>query len=207
MIIDDQSYLIKPDDAIVPLVTITGQDVHIEFEIQPNAFYTIVVKSVISANGQTADPVIFRISSAYDPLFISLNSIRAEMPLLNASDDELYAAIRNVSMELQSIYGITDPSYAAKQYVKYRAIYDVLINRNLNDMTSSTDRVTLGDFTVEKDSTGNMSKAILAELNKRIQYWQGLLASDSNVPMISKVAPQTFVKGGAAYPDFLTRSF
>jgi hypothetical protein len=217
MIIDEQNakeYLIRPTDAVPVTLTVQNNKVIIDFEIEQNCDYVVVIKDVASTDEQiVSGPFIYGFTSTYTPLFATTNQVKMDISkaLVDISDDLIYSTIRSNSIDVQYMASQTyvednfvdwnNPPYAVKQYVRYKTDCDLIVNMYAGSTTQTGNTVQLGDFSYSGSSAqSTLYYGLLGELKKRTEYWRKRIGS-------APASPRSYVKGGSNWPDYLTRTF
>lgn len=212
---DKQEFLIRPSDAVEITFSTNGSVVTIDYDIEPNCEYIVVIKDVKDNSGnKLAEPLVYSFTSQYTPLFATINQIKTDIgrALTEVPSDLIYRSIRSNSMDVQYLVSAAkaattnwdDPPYDIRQYVRYQTDVDIMLDQYAESSTQTSDRVQLGDFAVQGggSSQAYSYKMILDELKKRAQYWKNRIGAS---PVAKR--PSSYVKGGTDWPDYLSRGF
>jgi hypothetical protein len=143
-----------------------------------NQRYTIT----FSLQGETQT---FSFTSRYSPLYSTVKILRNDFPDLfeGFTDDALHFAIWQASILAQQIAledQFTDgkPSFAVKQYVRYKSEHDLIrsILISLGAQAGIAEKH-LGEFKITKEMKTPELEKILAALKEEIRKWENAMGS------------------------------
>lgn len=165
-------------------VEIHGEDIHIilQEEIQDNHEYRVTIPATLqSTDGSTlSTQQIIWFTSLYTPMFASPNMVRLDLQqyLTEINEDYMYRYIRENSLSIMALTPRTgidwdDPPYEFKQYVRFKTIYDMVLNIYVRLSSGSGKSVKLGQLTVDHRDSQAQS-AMIVHLKDMLEPWYSL---------------------------------
>lgn len=209
MIINDQEKLqyvvFRPDAETIPVVfTVNGDTLTIDYDIESNNDYIVVIKDVADTTGEKmGDPIVYQFSSTYSPLYTTLRQIQTDLGSIYSimDPDRVLSIIRANSIEVASLTSFALTSNEVKQYIRYQSEYDALMAYYSDISSQNVNRFSLGDFAVTTSNSDAIAiDSVLAELRTKIKNWLAKLSGSTGA---KKQA--TFVRGGSEYPSYMSR--
>lgn len=126
----------------------------------------------------------FSFTSRYSPLYSTVKVLRNDFRELfsEISDDSLNFLIWQASQMGEEIgdeeHWENGPSFAMKQYVRYRAEYDVVRNIIIAlGMSAGSTEKRLGEFTINKEIKTPKLEPILNSLKEELKKWEAAIGS------------------------------
>lgn len=205
----------KVQDAVV---TVEGNTLVIDAQLADNAEYTVIVRSTVKSKSGNAlgQTVSWSFMTKFPYLYGDAELIRNDLSIfMNGIPDRiLYKMMRDNSefaYEVATRSG-TMPATNAEgapmhvhQYVRYKTAYDLLINGQIRESSSSGNNIRLGDLSVDKSGESSDMTAVSRDFKNQIKVWEDALRgyNDRGYAMTRSVVRGENV---VTYPDFLTRS-
>lgn len=163
-----------------------------EVRLKENQLYVIE----LSLNGVTKT---FQFTSRYNPLYTTPKVIRNDFPdiMQDISDDVIYFHIWQASLLAQETANedhLRDgPSFAVRQFVRYRTEYEIIRNILMTIGAKSGAREKkLGEYSISEKIYPPNLKNILADLKEELMEWEAAIGR--------RVGVYAAVRGGQSSP-------
>lgn len=195
---------IRPDDALDLELEVLDDTIKIDFPIQPNKEYVVVVKNIKSTDGEMLpDPLVYSFTSEYSPLVANISIIQNDLGELFEviGPDRILRALRENSANITHITDKSPTSHEVVQYIRYKTELDVLMGSYTKLSSKDVDKFELGDFSVSKSSSSSSSIDPLIEgVRQNMEFWLAKLGG-----AMARGKSRSFTKGGDDYPDYMSR--
>lgn len=215
----DYSPAKKVEATLEPIVT--PNIVVLSATLEDDAEYTVIVRETVANSTGGALGIAYHWSflTKYTQLYGDPALVRQDLGGLSdsVSDKQLYQflsestkyayQIASLSAAFDStLYANGAAPYYMHQYVRFRTVYNLIINSQLNagGAAGFTTDVTLGDLTVSKEASGGASLSdVLAELKVGMKQFMDMIQGHNNR---GYAKPIVVIRGenAEAYPDFLS---
>jgi hypothetical protein len=127
----------------------------------------------------------FSFTSRYSPLYSTVKVLRNDYPSLFAdiSDNTLHFQIWLASQMGEELgneeeYADGKPSFAMKQYVRYKSEYEIVKNILIaNSMHAGATEKRLGEFSINSEVKTPEIEAILKALKDELKKWEGAIGN------------------------------
>lgn len=183
----------------------------------PNAEYTVIVKGEVKSKSGNALGRTYSMSflTEFPRLYGDAELIRSDIGgfVSGISDRILYKIMRDNS---EYAYDVASQSGAmaantansaplfVHQYVRYKTAYDLMVNAQIKETSSTGSKISLGDLSVDKDNSTSNTQSLMRDFKDQIKVWEDALRGQSNR---GYAQTRSVVKGeNTTYPAFLTRA-
>ncbi len=145
------------------------------------------------------EDIVINLTSRYYPILASFQIVLLDLQqyMTNINKDYAYRYIRENSLAIMSITPRSenwdDPPYEFKQYVRFKTVYDMVVNTYIKAIGGAGKAVSLGDLSVDKKSASADMAVILKRLEDQLQPWYDLCMQRTNR---GRAKVDTVVKGG-----------
>lgn len=200
-------------------MTLETQDnfIKISGSFLPNAEYTVIVKGEVKSKSGNALGRTYSMSflTEFPRLYGDAELIRSDIGgfVSGISDRILYKIMRDNS---EYAYDVASQSGAmaantansaplfVHQYVRYKTAYDLMVNAQIKETSSTGSKISLGDLSVDKDNSTSNTQSLMRDFKDLIKVWEDALRGQSNR---GYAQTRSVVKGeNTTYPAFLTRA-
>ncbi len=172
-------------------------------DLDNNCEYIVVVTTDVedTEGNSLSQEYSYTFTSQYDPIYASFNNVMLDLQqyMSNINEDFVYRYIRENSQSIRTLTKRRDinwnnpPPYEVQQYVRFKTVYDIVLNAYVKSVGGSGKKTRLGDLDVDKKSASADMATIIKSLQDNLQPWYDMSLGIQNRGRAKSVS---FVKGG-----------
>jgi len=175
-------------------------DIKVEDGIKANSVYTIKIRGVKSADGTRTFPdKTFVITTSVEPMYCSLESVKALVDTFNIPEGNMISFIHNASLEADFISGgKADPNdFAVQQFARTKAVLDCLLHGFMTKTSEGGASFKLGDAEITDATNSTAFKNLLKLLQDDLKKWQDAIRGYYNEGRVKPKATRVGIKSSS----------
>ena len=184
---------------VLASASIAGPSLLIDADIVDNAVYDIIVSGVTAAGWQSQDPYKLSVTTALTPLYADIDSVAGLLSGWTASRATLLQLIHTASQYADYLLAnstsyttnaSSGPSFATRQFVKYRAAKEALLSLYIAKAESTSRAGKIGEVSFEAGQMPNL-KNLIDNIDAEVKNWMDAMLG---YKMRGYVKPKSVIK-------------